>query len=728
MADQSIVARITAALRYAATGAMPTGWFGPNTPLPPQAPPEVAGRQYDYPVALNLNYKPRSGEPTGFAKLKQLAAYDNVRIVIEGQKDKLEALEWTIKYKPVNGKAKPTDQGVADIQRQLEYPDRICDWGQWLRALLEQNFVLDAVSIYRRRDRAGRPFAFELIDGATIKPLIDQSGRRPMMPDAAYQQILKGLPAVDYTSEELLYFPQNVRVDHLYGYSRVEQIVDTVETAIQRLRSQKAYFTHGNLSDGFFEAPEGVTPDQVKQVETMWNNLLSGAPIENRRMNQFLPAGFKWNAIGAPPLQDAFDEWIIRIVCFCFSTAPTPFLKQQGLGQGSADTEHGAAEAAGLGNVMGFVRRVLNRILAEDFGRPDLEFSWVEDREFDPEVKARIEDTRLKNGSLVIDEVRDRNGEDPLPNGMGKVPLIYGVGITRVEDAVAEPEPIPDALAGGNGGPLVPAPGAANDEEPAPGQLEKAAPRPLERRLAGTLNRYLTAKAREIAPQLADALALEKAEDGYLRRIEEALTAIDWDWPDLPKLVEPIIAGLATAAGKKAVEALGLFSAETRAALVVNAVAYAEARAAELVGRKLVDGALVDNPGWSIPSATRDMVRTAVTKAMADGANNDELARAVRESDAFSKARATTIARTETATADVRGQYAGWRATGVVAGKEWVASDGCCDECALLDGEVVALDDDFTGGADCPLHPNCECAVAPVLPEDMPAAADSDDD
>jgi len=728
MADQSIIARVVAGVRYAATGTMPAGWFGPNTPLPPQAPPEVAGRQFDYPVAINLNYKGRPGELQGFDKLKALAAYDNVRIVIEGQKDKLEALGWSIKYKPVNGKSKPTDQGVTEIQTQLEYPDRILDWGQWLRGLLDQNFVLDAVSIYRRRDRGGRPYSFELLDGATIKPLIDEGGRRPMLPDASYQQILKGLPAVNYTTEELLYFPQNVRIDHVFGYSRLEQIVDTVETAIQRLRSQKAFFTHGNLSDGFFEAPEGVTPDQVKQVETMWNSLLSGTPIENRRMNQFLPAGFKWNAIGAPPLQNEFDEWLIRIVCFCFSTAPTPFLKQQGLGQGSAATEHEAAEEAGLGNVMGYVKRVMDRILAEDFKRPDLEFAWDEDREFDPDQADQIQSRRWRDGRWNLNEAREAMSAEPIPGGEN----IYfsGAGMVLIEDILNPPEPPPAP------GPVPPGQeekepdsGEAGDE-PAPKdeQLEKAASRPAERRLGAALNRYLAAKGKTIIPELAAALGMEKAEDGYRRQIDDALNAIDWDWSDLPKLIQPFLASIAAATGKRSLDDLGLFSDSTREKLVKNAADYAERRAAEMVGRKLVGGELVDNEGWSIPSATREMIRKAVTSAMEDGSSNQDLAKAVRESGAFSKARATNIARTETATADVQGQYAGWRASGVVAGKEWLASDGCCEDCAVLDGEIVALDDDFTGGADCPLHPNCECAVGPVLPEDMPGSGDPTDD
>jgi SPP1 gp7 family putative phage head morphogenesis protein len=724
MADGSreypgVLARTIAMVRYAATGKTPE-WFGPLTPIQPMAPPEVAGRQFDYPVGFNINFTPRGTEPVGFKKLKALAANsDLLKMIMAGQMDKAETLEWAIKPKEKAGhKRGAVDQSILDIQAKLEYPDGIHDWAQWLRILLEQLFVLDAVSIYRRRTLGGSPYTFEILDGATIKPLIDQSGRRPAFPDPAYQQVLKGVPAADYTTRELLYYPQNPRADHVYGFSRVEMIITTVETAIERMKGQKAFFTHGNLADGFFSAPDGVQPDQVRQVEQMWNNLIT-AGVENRRIAQFLPAGFQWNPIGAPPLQDVFDEWLTRLICFVFSTSPTPFLKQQGLGHGSSQTDHAAAEAAGLANIMQYVRRLMNRLLAEDFGRPDLEFTWIEDREFDPKTKAEIEDKRLRNGSLLLDEVRDRNGEDPLPDGLGAKPLIYTAAGAQLLDAVINP-PEPQTV--------VAAPVDPNAKT-TPEPMTKAAPA-LERKLAKAITSFLATKGDEIAKQFGDALGLEKAappmDEGFHSRVDDAFDEVDWDWTPLAKVVEPTLTGIAVAAGKDAVSELGLFDKDVLAKMTVGATTYAESRAAEMVGRKLVDGELVENEGWSIPSATRDMLRSTVTQAMESGASNDELAKAIRESDAFSKERATTIARTETAKADTQGARAGWKASGEVAGRQWNASPNCCDECQDMDGQIVGIDEEFEGG-DVPLHPNCECFETPVLNDEMPDQGDDED-
>ncbi|HZZ63844.1 MAG TPA: hypothetical protein VFE63_22215 [Roseiarcus sp.] len=60
---------------------------------------------------------------------------------------------------------------------------------------------------------------FTPIDGATIKPLIGEDGRAPEPPDPAYQRVLHGVPAADFSAGELLYLPRNVRAHKLYGMS-----------------------------------------------------------------------------------------------------------------------------------------------------------------------------------------------------------------------------------------------------------------------------------------------------------------------------------------------------------------------------------------------------------------------------------------------------------------------------------------------------------------------------
>ena len=105
------------------------------------------------------------------------------------------------------------DKALAFLAR----PDRRRSFADWLRMLLEDMLVIDAATIYPRFDRGGKLYALDVIDGATIKPLIGEDGRAPEPPDPAYQQVLHGVPAADFSADELLYLPRNARAHGSMG-------------------------------------------------------------------------------------------------------------------------------------------------------------------------------------------------------------------------------------------------------------------------------------------------------------------------------------------------------------------------------------------------------------------------------------------------------------------------------------------------------------------------------
>lgn len=237
---EGFIARLARGLGYAVKGGSAAtdagSWFGPQKPLDPVAPADVAGRQFDYPFGFNQAISPRNREPTGFNELRGLAeSYDLLRCVIETRKDQMERLAWRIRRRDGHASGGVVrDPRVAAISAFFARPDRVHSWNSWLRMLLEDLLVIDAPTLYLRRTRGGTLWALEPLDGGTIKRLIDDWGRTPAPPAPAYQQILKGVPAVDYTADELLYAPRNVRAHKAYGYSPVEQVQMSVNIALRR--------------------------------------------------------------------------------------------------------------------------------------------------------------------------------------------------------------------------------------------------------------------------------------------------------------------------------------------------------------------------------------------------------------------------------------------------------------------------------------------------------------
>lgn len=393
-------------------------WFGPLDPVAPGAPPEVAGRQWDYQSGFNLAVQPRSNAAVSFGTLRQLAdGWDLLRLVIETRKDQVARMAWSVKPRG-GGRA---DARVAPILAFFMRPDGIHGWSDWLRIILEELLVIDAPALYCRRNRNGRLAALLPLDGATIKPVIDAWGRTPQ-PYAdggqtvwppAYQQVLKGFPAVDYSTRDLIYRPRNPRVNHAYGYSPVEQVVTTVNIALRRQLFLLDYYTEGNIPDSLIGVPDGWTPDQIASYQKYWDSYFSGEAGKRRRA-KFVPGAVAKTFVQTkePELKNAFDDWLARLVCFAFSVSPQALVSQ--MNRATAETQKALSEEEGLAPVLAWIKALVDDVLRDEFDAADLEFAWTPTETIDAEAQERMLASYTSRGILTLNEARAMLGREPL--------------------------------------------------------------------------------------------------------------------------------------------------------------------------------------------------------------------------------------------------------------------------------------------------------------------------
>jgi HK97 family phage portal protein len=396
------------------------GIFSPGYPLAPVEPERV--RLWDYPVGVNTIYTPRSYEPISFEELRRLAdGHDITRLAIETRKDQLERLDWTIRPRG-DKRARADTRGRADaVVEFLRRPDGERPFATWLRELLEDLLVLDAPALELRRNRGGALIGLDVVDGATIKVLVDETGRRPRPPAPAYEQVIHGRPWKLLTSDELLYLPRNPRPHKAYGFGPVEQIVMTVNIALRRQVMQLQHFTEGNVPPGLLNTPDGWNVEQISQFQEWFDSVLAGNTGSRSRL-VWGPAGARYQAFKEAPYKDEFDEWLARIVCYAFSLPPTPFTRQ--LNRATAETSQDAAQAEGLAPLMLWVKRLADYVTQDLLGHADLEFAWGELRPADPAEQAKVLDTYVRNGIYAVNEARELLGLDPVPGG--DLPMVYG--------------------------------------------------------------------------------------------------------------------------------------------------------------------------------------------------------------------------------------------------------------------------------------------------------------
>lgn len=417
-------------------------WFDPMQPIAPLAQEAAYGRQFDFRAGYNLNIQPRPDEATSFLQLRALAeSFDILRLIIETRKDQVESYEWEIM--PTE-EFEDDQQVIDDAKRATEFmqePDRQNPFTSWLRMILEDLFVLDAVAILPRRTRGGQLWGFELMDGATIQKLIDSTGRTPLPPDPAYRSILHGVPAASYTQDDVRYYMRNPRTWKVYGYGPVEQIIMTVNIAIRRQLSQLQFYTEGNIPEALSGVPEGWTVEQIQQFQLYWDSMLEGNTAERRHM-KFVPMDptkILLTKGGETLLSDAYDEWLARICCFAFSIPPTPFVKQQN--RATAATAAESSKQEGLIPLLTWLSKVMTRLVVKDLGIKNVEFKWKMEEAVDPVSQATIDQIYIECKVKTPDEVREEQGMTPLTDEqrLKAFPQPAGPGL----DAAGNPLPVP---------------------------------------------------------------------------------------------------------------------------------------------------------------------------------------------------------------------------------------------------------------------------------------------
>jgi 8-oxo-dGTP pyrophosphatase MutT (NUDIX family) len=434
-----------------ASVSQPSDWFGPGQPLGPMAP-QTAGRAFDFAFGWNLNYNPRSEEEISFHTLRTLAdSLPLLRIVIEKRKDQIAGWKWDIQprmtgqtLRKPHGYGQDEDPRITEVRAFLSMPDRRNPFHTWVRMLLEDMLVIDAATIYPRKTRGGDLYSLDVVDGATIMPLIGEDGRPPLPPDPCFQQVLKGIPASNFTFDELRYLPRNRRSNRIYGLSPVEQIIMTVNIALRRDVFNLEYYNTGSIPDAYGTLPEGWTTDQIREFQTYWDALMAGN-LAKRRGLKFMPNGFKAEEMRSPPLKDQYDDWLARVICAAFSIPVAPFV--QDVNRATAQSIQVTASQEGIVPMQGWVKSFMDLIIQRDMGYADLEFVWSGASMTDPLIEAQMNQIYIQNGVKSRDEVRVSLGLDAWgigPTVSGPItPLIEAY--QQAKQQVANPQPNPAA-------------------------------------------------------------------------------------------------------------------------------------------------------------------------------------------------------------------------------------------------------------------------------------------
>jgi hypothetical protein len=101
------------------------------------------------------------------------------------------------------------------------------------------------------------------------------------------------------------------------------------------------------------------------------------------------------------------------------------------MNRATADNQSAQSEEEGLEPTKEWVKDLIDEIVAEEFGSPDLELHWLDEDEGDPET---VLEGHLKVGALTLNEMRDALGLDPFDNAAADRPMVLtATGFVPIE-------------------------------------------------------------------------------------------------------------------------------------------------------------------------------------------------------------------------------------------------------------------------------------------------------
>jgi hypothetical protein len=449
--------------------------FGPGQPIMPGAinPLRDDGRsdprRYEYQVAQNLNI----GSEQKLVQFKTLRGaaeqIDIVRRCIEVLKSKISGLDWDIVIAEdasekiiaeIGGdhvramsqaRAKFSDE-IYRLRTFWENPDRAngLTFIDWMMMSLEEILVLDAWAIWPQKTVGGDLYGFQILDGSTIKPMLDDRGMRPMAPQPAYQQVLYGFPRSEFqansddiqadgefTADDLSYFIRNRRANSVYGSSPVERCLPLADLYLRRQQWLRAEYTDGVTPEMMLtsDADFGNDPLVMKQYENIINDNLAGQ-TEQRKRALILPAGLKpefYEGYGEK-FKAALDEYLITSITGHFGVLPTEIGFSAKGGLGASGHQAGEAEAAqniGVAPLAQWISKMLTNISYTYLGMPrELELKFMLSEIHDSEAMAKKSDLELRGGTKTINERRSELGLPLLDTPAADQPiLVAGNGV-----------------------------------------------------------------------------------------------------------------------------------------------------------------------------------------------------------------------------------------------------------------------------------------------------------
>lgn len=291
-----------------------------------------------------------------------------------------------------------------------------------------------------------RPFKLWAVDGSTIRIFMDWAESTPDRPRYAQMTGLKGERGiVTFLANELIYIRDNVRTSTPFGLGKLEVAFNTVN-AFLGAQDMASRAGSDQVHKTFLWWEQTLNPQVLQTVRRYITNDLEGQAKISLIAGAKSPNVVDVQAVKPEDLLLDWQEFTIRIIANAFDISPLSLGLERDVNRNTGQV---MADADFRNAVVPMARRLqdaLTRYLVHGYmGWKDLKFQFSGLEDFDVMTRIQINRAKYACNAITPDEIRNQDGDAPMPGGWGK--LTQGQMMILIQQAAAQAK----GAAGGTG-------------------------------------------------------------------------------------------------------------------------------------------------------------------------------------------------------------------------------------------------------------------------------------
>jgi len=229
-----------------------------------------------------------------------------------------------------------------------------------------------------------------------------------------------------FNRDEIIYIMATPRSMSPYGYAPTQAILDVVKSLYYSTQYNIRYFTYNAIPDGVLSILDTSEPE-MKRIRDYWKNEIAGQPHKLPMMNkkaEFTP--FQMSSREMDFLQS--QQWYFKLVISAFKLTPAELGFTEDVNRATGGTQAEVVRRRGIRPWLDLIEYVINDQLLPEFGTiaNGIKFKFVVKDPVEEMQKRELDKTMLELGLTTINEIRTRDGLDPVSWGDAPMGMSFG--------------------------------------------------------------------------------------------------------------------------------------------------------------------------------------------------------------------------------------------------------------------------------------------------------------